>query len=174
VYDCTWGMDVVRVLVAGELPREAHNAPLHLFSASPELVGFGGSAYRQHSANTSGVLGQLFETLRGEGFAMTCTMEDFQRDYARTHFHRLTPQEQCAALELLSPEQRRELFQAMPPQKQREFLESLSPQRRRELLESLPLEDRLAGLSEEQIQQYLERPRAGRPARPSKPRRKRK
>jgi hypothetical protein len=38
VYDCRWGLDVVRVVVAGELPREAHNAPLHLFSASPELV----------------------------------------------------------------------------------------------------------------------------------------
>ena len=49
VYDCRWGMDEVRVVVAGELPREAHNAPLHLFSASPELVGFGGGAYRRRS-----------------------------------------------------------------------------------------------------------------------------
>src|SRR5262249_19896041 len=37
VYDCHWGLDVMRVLVAGQLRREAHNAPLHLFSASPEL-----------------------------------------------------------------------------------------------------------------------------------------
>jgi hypothetical protein len=29
VYDCQWGTDTVRVVVAGELPREAHNAPLH-------------------------------------------------------------------------------------------------------------------------------------------------
>jgi hypothetical protein len=49
VYDCTWGTDVVRVIVAGQLPREAHNAPLHLFSPSPELVEFGGSIYRQRS-----------------------------------------------------------------------------------------------------------------------------
>src|SRR2546427_408030 len=27
VYDCRWGLDVVRVIVAGQLPREAHNAP---------------------------------------------------------------------------------------------------------------------------------------------------
>src|SRR5262249_28014048 len=45
VYDCRWGTDTVRVVVAGELPREPHNAPLHLFSASPELVDFGGGAY---------------------------------------------------------------------------------------------------------------------------------
>src|SRR6266542_6669212 len=49
VYDCRWGLDVVRVLVAGQLPREARNAPLHLFSASPELIGFGSGAYRQRS-----------------------------------------------------------------------------------------------------------------------------
>src|SRR5437899_4821439 len=33
VYDCRWGTDAIRVVVAGELPREPHNAPLHLFSA---------------------------------------------------------------------------------------------------------------------------------------------
>src|SRR5262249_46798716 len=37
VYDCQWGTDTIRVVVAGELPQEAHNAPLHLFSAAPEL-----------------------------------------------------------------------------------------------------------------------------------------
>ena len=57
VYDCRWGTDTIRVVVAGELPREPHNAPLHLFSASPELVGFGGSAYRRRSEKTSGCWG---------------------------------------------------------------------------------------------------------------------
>jgi hypothetical protein len=44
VYDCGWGTDMIRVIVAGELPREAHNAPLHLFSASADLVTFGRDA----------------------------------------------------------------------------------------------------------------------------------
>src|SRR5439155_9560435 len=30
VYDCRWGTDTIRVVVAGELPQAAHNAPLHL------------------------------------------------------------------------------------------------------------------------------------------------
>src|SRR5438874_2884284 len=68
VYDCRWGTDTVRVVVAGELPRETHNAPLHLFSASPDLVGFGGRAYRRHSPETSGLLVELFEGLQAEGF----------------------------------------------------------------------------------------------------------
>src|SRR5439155_2249658 len=79
VYDCRWGTDTVRVLVAGELPREAHNAPLHLFSASPELVGVGTGAYRQRSERTSRLLQQLIEEFRGEGIVMPYTMEDFER-----------------------------------------------------------------------------------------------
>jgi hypothetical protein len=53
VYDCQWGLDTVRVIVAGQLPRQPHNAPLHLFSASPELVDFAGRAYRRRSKDTS-------------------------------------------------------------------------------------------------------------------------
>src|SRR5438874_9957056 len=93
VYDCRWGLDTVRVIVAGQLPREPHNAPLHLFSASPELVAFAGGIYRRRSGQTSRLLGQLFERLQGEGFAMAFTMEDFNRQYIKEHFAQLTPQE---------------------------------------------------------------------------------
>src|SRR5262249_33272872 len=99
VYDCRWGTDPIRVLVAGELPREPHNAPLHLFSASPELVAFGRGAYQRRSEETSLLLRQLFERFREEGFAMSYTMEDFKRDYIMEHFAQLTPEEQRKALE---------------------------------------------------------------------------
>jgi hypothetical protein len=145
VYDCRWGTDIVRVIVAGELPREAHNAPLHLFSAAPDLVGFGSGAYRRRSEQTSRLLGQLFERLRGEGFTMSFTMEDFNRQYIKEHFAQLTPEEQ------------------------EEVLRSLPPERR---LAGLPPEQLLGVLSAEQIRQYLDRLTAGRPAAPHKPRRK--
>jgi hypothetical protein len=148
VYDCRWGMDDVRVIVAGQLPRQEHNAPLHLFSASPKLVGFAGGAYRQRSADTSSLLGRLFERLRGEGLAVSYTMEDFRRQYAKEHFP------------LLTAEERREVLQALPPEEQEE------------LLQALPPEKRLAGLSPEQIQRYLDRLTAGRSSEPRKPRRK--
>jgi hypothetical protein len=160
VYDCRWGLDVVRVIVAGQLPREAHNAPLHLFSASPELVGFGGGAYKQRSERTSRLLGQLFERFRGEGFAMPFTWEDFERQYTIEHFAQLTPQEQRKALERLSPEHRREV------------LRSLLPKERREILQSLPPEELLGALSPKQIREYLDQLTAGRPAQPRKARRK--
>jgi Mg/Co/Ni transporter MgtE len=137
------------VVVAGELPREVHNAPLHLFSASPELVAFGQGACQRHSEDTSLLLRQLFDRLREEDFAMSYTMEDFKRDYIKEHFAQLTPQEQREALERLSPEHRRELLQALPP------------------------EERLVGLSEEQIRQLLDQLAAGLTAKPRKARRKR-
>jgi hypothetical protein len=118
------------------LPREAHNAPLHLFSAAPNQVEFANGAYRRRREQTSRLLGQPFESLPGERFAMSFTMEDFNRQYNKEHFLRLTPEEQ------------------------------------EEGLHSLPPERRLAGLSAEQIRQYLARLSAEHPAAPRKPRRK--
>jgi hypothetical protein len=155
VYDCRWGLDVVRVVVAGQLPREARNAPLHLFSASPELVGFGRGAYRRRSDRTSRLLGQLLETFQAEGLVMPYTMEDFERDYFMKHFSKLTPRE------------RREILDSLPPQ---ERLAGLPPEER---LAGLSPEERLAGLSDEQIRQLLDQLAAGHPAPPRRSRRKR-
>jgi len=156
--NCRWGTDTIRVVVAGELPREVHNAPLHLFSASPELVAFGQGAYRRRSEETSLLLLRLFERRREEDFAMAYTMEDFKRDYIKEHFAQLTPEEQHEALQRLSPQDRRKVLRALLPE---ERLAGLSP------------EARLAGLSEKQVRQLLERLAAGRPGQPRKPRRKR-
>jgi hypothetical protein len=160
VYDCRWGTDTLRVIVAGQLPREAHNAPLHLFSASPELVGFARDTYRQRSEETSLLLGQLFARYQGEDFIMSFTMEDFKRQYIKEHFRELTPQE------------RQEALQSLPPEEQRKVLQSLPLEERQQVLQSLPLEERLAGLSAEQIQQYLDKLTTAPPPAPRKPRRK--
>jgi hypothetical protein len=72
-------------------------------------------------------------------------MEDFQRDFVKEHFARLTPEEQAEVLRALPPEQR---------------------------LAGLPPEQRLAGLTAEQIREYLDRLTAGPPAAPRKRRRK--
>jgi hypothetical protein len=148
VYDCRWGTDTIRVVVAGELPRAPHNAPLHLFSASPELVGFGRVAYRRRSEETSLLLRQLFERFREEDFAMSYTMADFKRDFFKEHFAQLTPEEQ------------RDVLQALPPERQQQVLQALPP------------ESRLAGLSPEQIREYLDQITTEKPSGPRKPRRK--
>lgn len=104
VYACQWGTNVVRVIVAGQLPREEQNAALHLFSASPGVVDFGRNAYRQHSANTSSLIRVLFEKYKVEEIVMPYTIEDFQRDYAREHFAKLTIEEQLDALKAIPTE----------------------------------------------------------------------
>jgi hypothetical protein len=154
VYDCRWGTDTIRVVVAGELPREPHNAPLHLFSASLELVDFGSSHYRRRSERTSLLLGQLNERFRGELFAMAYTMADFERDYIKEHLRKLTPQEQ------------QEILQSLPAEAR---LAGLPAEAR---LAGLPAEARLAGLSVEQIRQYLERIGSGQGTPSRKPPRK--
>jgi hypothetical protein len=137
------------VLVAGELPQEAHNAPLHLFSAAPGLVEFGSGAYRRRSEQTRRLLGQLLERLRGEGFAVSFTMEDFNRQYVKEHFKKLTPAER------------------------REALESLPPEERREVLQALPVGQLLTLLSAEQVQQLRDQLLTGRAPQPRKQTRKR-
>ncbi len=136
-----------RRIVVGQLARVAHNAPLHLFSASPELVGCGRGTYRPRSPATSLLLGQLFENFQTEGYTMSFTMADFRREYYRKHFLKLPLKE------------RQELLQSLLEEQQ-------------EALQALPLEKRLAGLSAEQIRQYLDQLAADRPAAPRKPRRK--
>lgn len=136
VYNCRWGLDEVRVVVPGQLPHEPHNAPLHLFSAAPAVVGFGQLAYRQRSPRTSRLLRQLFERFREEGFTMAFTWEDFERQYIKDHFPQLTREE------------------------------------RQEVLQALPTEERLAGLTPEQVQRYLDQLKASRPSPSRKQRRK--
>jgi hypothetical protein len=116
VYDCRRGTDVIRVLVAGQLPRTENNALLHLFSASEEQLRYGKEHYRQYSDETSTLLQRLFEQYQREGFTMPYTMEDFRRDYVKEHLKDLTPEERLAGLSPeallagLSPEQRAELL----------------------------------------------------------------
>jgi hypothetical protein len=162
----------VRVIVMGQLPREAHNAPLHLFSASPELVDFASTAFQRRSEYTSSLLERLFERLGREGLAMPYTMADFQRDYVKEHFAKLTPEEQRAVWQSLPARNRVTIFESLPVREQEDFLQLLPPEKQAELLQSLPPEMRLAGLSAEQIREYLERLTTRRPAAPRKPRRK--
>jgi hypothetical protein len=148
VYDCRWGTDTIRVVVAGELSQEPQNAPLHLFSARPALIEFGGRAYRPHRPNASSLLVELFQGFQAEGLAMPFTMEEFERQFVKKRFPKLSPTDQAEVLRDLSPEKRGDVIQSLTP------------------------EERLAGLTPEQIQAYLAGLSPKRPAPGRKPKRK--
>jgi hypothetical protein len=127
VYDCRRGTNTIRVIVAGQLPQEAHNAPLHLFSARAERVGYGARHYRRRSPNTSSLLEELFQGYDREGAIMPYTMQDFQKDYVRNHFMDFTPKERHELLRRLPAAELRELLTGLSAQERRELLTGLSP-----------------------------------------------
>lgn len=144
VYQCQRGTDNIRVVVLRQLPQKEHNALLHLFSAVPDMIEYGASQYRQRSAETSTLIGQLLGSYAKEGMAMSYTMQDFRRDYTKEHLKDLTVEER---LEGLSPE---EILKLLPPE---ERLRGLPPEKR---LEGLSAEEVLRLLSPEVIEDFLE------------------
>jgi hypothetical protein len=126
VYDCWWGTDKIRVVVAGELSQEPHNAPLHLFSARPDLIQFGGRTYRLRSENTNTLLVDLVKGLEAEGLVMPYTMEDFLRDFVKKRLPDLPPEEQKEAIRPLPLEVRLDGF---TDEQIREYLDRRSEDR---------------------------------------------
>ena len=139
VYDCRWGTDVIRVLVARQLPEKEPNGLLHLFSLVPALIEYARRHYRLRSPDTSTLLDRLLEGYRQEGLFMPYTIEDFRKEY-RKEF-----------LEGLTPEERVQVIQKSPPEKR---LEGLSAEKR---LEGLSAEEILKLLPPEEIERYLKR-----------------
>ena len=163
VYDCRWGTDTIRIIVAGQLSHEAQNAPLHLFSASTELIGIGQVAYRRRSARTSSLLNQLFDRLKEEGFTMSFTWQDYEREYVKRYFPKLPLHEQEELVSTLPLEAR---LAGLPPEAR---LAGLPPEVRFAGLSPEALLDRL---SEEQIRAYLDKRTTRRKPSAHKPRRK--
>jgi hypothetical protein len=106
VYACERGTDRIRIIVAGQVAEDPQNAVWHLFSASAERVGYGAGHYQQRSGDTSSLLGDLLGNYQGEGIAMSYTMADYRRDYAKEHFKDLTAEERRELLRGLSAEER--------------------------------------------------------------------
>jgi hypothetical protein len=122
VYQCRRGTDVIRVVVAGQLPQSEHNAMLHLFSSAAEQWVYGVRHCRPRSPDTSTLIYQLYQGYLAEGITMPYTMEDFRRDFRKEFMKEMTPEEKREILKSLTPEQ---------------LVEGLSPEQRKKLLEQL-------------------------------------
>lgn len=107
VFDCIWGTDRIRVVVAADMPQVEHNAALHLFSASGEKFEFGKAHYHPRSPLTSTLLYQLFRGYQVEGITMPVTLEEFYREWIDAHADEILdqlPPEKLASK--LTPKQR--------------------------------------------------------------------
>src|SRR5262249_35916246 len=80
VYEVRHFTGLIRVVVVHELPRQEHNAVLHLFSARSDLLQYGAEHYRLRSEETSTLLLQLFQRYRLEATLMPDTLEQLAKD----------------------------------------------------------------------------------------------
>jgi hypothetical protein len=80
VYEVRHFTGSIRLVVVNQLPRKEHNAILHMFSASDELLAYGTQHYHIRSAETSSLLLQLLQRYRKEALTMPDMLEDFTRE----------------------------------------------------------------------------------------------
>ena len=98
VFDATWGVRRMRILVAGQLPRTEANAMLHLFSASKELLEYGKQHCRIWSTETSTLVARLFEGYHVEGLKMPVTREEVLREAVEVLRHAVPPERLFAGM----------------------------------------------------------------------------
>jgi len=87
----------VRVIVAHQLPLQAHNAMLHLFSAREELLRYGRENYRPQSPETSTLLYELFKTYN-EDLTMPDKLKEFVRESIDKLLATLPPEKRLQGL----------------------------------------------------------------------------
>jgi hypothetical protein len=116
-----------------------------MFSGIPGEVEFAARQYRGKTQEISTVLNTLFDNYNLEGFPVSYTMKDFQKDYVKNHLGLLSPDE---VLDRFSPD---EVLNRFSPD---EVLQQFSPDDR---LKGLTPEDRLKGISPEEIELYLKK-----------------
>jgi hypothetical protein len=114
----------IRVIVVAQLPREEHNALLHLFSAREELLRYGREHYRPHSAETSTLLYELFKAYN-EDADMPDKLQEFVRQSIDQLLQSLPAEERLKGMpteERLKGMSAEEIVKALPP----EILEALA------------------------------------------------
>ncbi len=145
VYEIQILSRMIRIIVLSRLPLAQRNAVLAFFSFDPESVRFALANYKWHMDDGSTVINQLLEKYSLEGIAMPYTMEQFQKDYIKSHIGVLNPEE------VLSKFKAEERLKGL---KAEERLKGLKAEER---LKGLKAEERLKGLKAEEIEFYLEK-----------------
>ncbi len=161
VYEITWDLHPIRVIVLKRIPQAPHNALWNMFSSVRETVAYGSNHFQVERGRLSTIINQLFEFYHLEGVKMPYTMEDFERDYARTTFMRSVLANDALKIEMID-----QMFQADSKTLTQEVLQRLSPEERlkdvsvEERLKDVPVEERLKDLSPAEIEAYLQQRKA--------------
>jgi hypothetical protein len=161
IYNLSYGIHKIKLLVLNKMPKEEQNALWQLFSGSAEGFIYGSNHYNWHSMQDKAIINKLYEFYKKKGATMPYTIDDFVREYVSENIHVLPAKE---VLQNFSPKQRLEgippeqRLEGIPPEQRLEGippeqrLEGIPPEQR---LEGIPLEKRLAGISPETIKEFL-------------------
>jgi hypothetical protein len=87
----------IRVIVVHQLPQQEHNAMLHLFSATKELLRYGKEHYRPQSHETSRLLYELFKAY-SEDPDMPDKLKEFVRETTDRFLESLSAEERLKGL----------------------------------------------------------------------------
>ncbi len=99
IYDIRWGSQTIRLIVLSQISQGEKNAIWHMFSAIPERVRYGMLHYQWHIPDLSTVIHELFQHYQLEGVLMSYTVNDYYRDFTRSHLDWLTPEERVRGLD---------------------------------------------------------------------------
>jgi hypothetical protein len=150
VYTVQFVTKQICLVVIAQLPRQPHNAMLHVFSADESLVEYGATNYQPYSSETSSLLLQMIAKYRTEGIGMRETLDELARRVHQEFQDEMFRKARQQVLEELTPQQRLEgvpvekRLEGVPVEKR---LEGVPVEKR---LEGVPVEKRLEGLSAEQ------------------------
>jgi hypothetical protein len=134
VFEVTWGIRAIRLIVLNAIEVHPRNAAWELFSVHQDRIRHGARHYPWRRVGARELLQQLYLMYALEEPSMAYTMDEFIREAHQDFLQRLTPEERQAFLDRIDPGER---------------LRGLGPEER---LRGLGPEERLRGLGPEELQ----------------------
>lgn len=155
VYETKWGSQIIRILVLNQFPETPNNTFWQLYSANPRKIQTAKLNYQHKLAKLGSIINQLFKFYKIEEVIVAYTVEDYVKDYIEDNLDLLNPEK---ILEKFSTEERliglstQERLTGLSAE---EIFQKFSAQERLIGLSTLSIEERLEGLSEEELERYL-------------------
>ncbi len=151
VYDLTWGLRTIRLIVLNAIADQPRNAPWELFASELARVRAGLNHYRPSAPLARLLRYHLAQVHHLELPDMAYTLDDFKHDTWRMMIDDVasfTPEERAALMDRMAVEDR---LRGLPPE---DRLRGLDPE---EVFKRYAPEDRLRGLDPDVIKAWLKR-----------------
>lgn len=148
VYKLFWGNDELRLIVLSQVPKESKNTIWKLFSGIPDHVDFAAKQLRGEFPGISTVINDALEKYELEGLEMPYTLEDYHKECAKEYLRSLSYEDAMEAI-INHYGVGTEINGALEKKSKEDSSE--------DILKNYTPEERLKGLSPEEIRKYLDK-----------------